>query len=132
VRASMILVVIALLAVVSPASLAPWQAKPEPKADAISGEWDAALTTQDNTVQITLKLKLEGDKVTGTSESSHLGNGTINGSWANDTLKITVETSHAPLTLTGRLQNGKLAGEWDASHMQGEWEAKKKHRGRSH
>ncbi|MCI0389589.1 MAG: hypothetical protein MOB07_12620 [Acidobacteria bacterium] len=132
-KASVILVVIALLAVISSASsTAPWQAKPKPKADAISGEWDAVLTSPDNTVQITLKLKLEGDKVTGASESSHLGNGKINGSWANNTLKITVETSHAPLALTGTLQNGKLAGEWDASHMQGKWEAKKKHRTRPH
>jgi len=30
------------------------------------------------------------------------------------------------VTLTGALQNGKLAGEWDAGHMQGKWEAKKK------
>jgi putative ABC transport system permease protein len=131
VSASVILVVIALMAVVSSASsTAPRQAKP--KADAISGEWDAALTSPDNTLQITLKLKLEGDRVTGASESSHLGNGTINGSWANNTLRITVETSHAPLALTGTLQNGKLVGEWDAGHMQGKWEAKKKHRERSY
>ena len=132
-RASLILVGIALLTVVSSASsTAPWQAKSKSKADAISGEWDAVLTSPDRTVQITLKLKLEGEKVTGVSESSHLGNGAINGSWANDTLKITVETSHAPLALTGILQNGKLAGEWDAGHMQGKWEGKKKHRTRSH
>ncbi len=125
-RTSVILVVIALLAVVSSASpIMPWQHKP--KADVISGEWDVALTTPDKTLQLTLKLKLEGDKVTGTSESSHLGNGTISdGSWGNNKLKITVETSHAPLALTGTLQNGKLAGEWDAAQMQGKWEAKKK------
>jgi hypothetical protein len=44
----------------------------------------------------------------------------------NNKLTISVETSHAPLTLTGALQNGKLVGEWDAGHMQGKWEAKKK------
>jgi hypothetical protein len=132
-RASVIWVVIALLAVVSSASsTAPWQAKPKPKADAISGEWDAVITGPDRTVQITLKLKLEGADVTGASESSHLGNGAINGSWANDTLKITVKTNHAPLALTGALQNGKLAGEWDASKIHGKWEAKKKHRARPH
>jgi hypothetical protein len=126
-RASMILVSLTLFAVASSASSTPpWQAKPKPKADAISGEWDAALITPDKTLKITLKLKLEGTNVTGASESSHLGNGAINGSWSNDTLKITVETNHAPLALTGALQNGKLVGKWDASNMQGEWEAKKK------
>ena len=134
IRASMILVMIAFLAAVSSgASTAPWQEEPRPKSDAISGAWDAVFTTQDNTVPIILKLKLEGAKVTGTSESSHLGDGTIsNGSWANNTLKITVETSHAPIVMTGTLQNGKLAGGWDAGHMQGKWEAKKKHHVPSH
>ncbi len=130
-RTSVILVVTALLAIASSASpVMLWQHNPKqhkPKADVISGEWDVALTTPDKTLQLTLKLKLEGDKVTGTSESSHLGNAAIsNGSWANNKLKITVETSHAPLALTGTLQNGKLAGEWDATQMQGKWEAKKK------
>jgi hypothetical protein len=44
----------------------------------------------------------------------------------NNKLTITVENGHAPLTLTGALQNGKVVGEWDAGHMQGKWEAKKK------
>jgi hypothetical protein len=130
-RTSVTLIVIALLAVASSASpVMPWQHNPKqhkPKADVISGEWDAALITLDKTLQLTLKLRLEGDKVTGTSESSHLGNGAISdGSWANNKLKIMVETSHAPLALTGTLQNGKLVGEWDAAQMHGKWEAKKK------
>ncbi|MGH9936319.1 MAG: hypothetical protein ACREAM_08735 [Blastocatellia bacterium] len=99
----------------------------KPKADAISGAWDAVLITDDNTRQLTLTLKLEGAKVTGSFESSHLGSGAINnGSWANDRLTITMETNHAPLTLTGALQKSKLAGEWDVGHMQGKWEAKKR------
>jgi hypothetical protein len=128
-RTSVISVVLTLFAVASTASATmPWQPKqPKPKADAISGVWDAVLTTDDNTAQLTLTLKLEGNKVTGSFESSHLGSGAINnGSWANNKLTITMETSHAPLTLTGTLQNGKLAGELDAGHMQGKWEAKKK------
>ena len=128
-RTSVIMVMIALFAVASSASaMMPWQHKPkQPKADAISGVWDAVLTTDDNTVQLALTLKLEGAKVTGSFESSHLGSGAINnGSWANNKLTITMETSHAPLTLTGALQNDKLVGEWDAGHMQGKWEAKKK------
>jgi hypothetical protein len=126
--ASLISVVITLLAVASSASsTAPPQAMTKPKADVISGAWDAVITSQENTAQITLNLKLDGANVTGTSESSHLGDGAISeGSWANNKLKITVETRHGPLTLTGALQNGKLAGEWDAGHMQGKWEAKKK------
>ena len=125
-RTSVIMVALTIVVVAPSASATmPWQRKP--KADAISGAWDAVLTTDDNTVQLTLTLKLEGGKVTGSFESSHLGSGAINnGLWANNKLTITMETSHAPLTLTGTLQNGKLAGELDAGHMQGKWEAKKK------
>jgi hypothetical protein len=125
-RTSVILAALTLFAVASTASATmPWQ--PKPKADVISGEWDAVLITQDRNVQLTLALKREGDKVTGSFESSHLGSGAIkNGSWVNNKLTITMETNHATLTLTGALQNGKLAGEWDAGHMQGKWEAKKK------
>src|SRR5262249_38760304 len=127
-RASLISVVIAVLSVVSSASsTAPCQAKPKPKADAISGAWEAVLTSQDNTAQITLKLKLESAKERGASESSHWGDGAIGeGSGAKNKLKTTVETRHGPLALTGALRNGKLAGEWDMGHMQGKWEAKKK------
>ena len=125
-RTSVISVTLTIFAVAATASATMfWQ--PKPKADAISGAWDAVLTTDDNTAQLTLTLKLEGNKVTGSFESSHLGSGAINnGSWENNKLTITMETSHAPLTLTGTLQNGKLAGELDAGHMQGKWEAKKK------
>jgi len=125
-RTSVILVALTLFAVASKASATmPWQSKP--KADAISGSWDASLITDDSARQLTLTLKLEGTKIAGNFESSHLGNGAINnGSWVNNKLTITLETNHAPVTLTGALQNGKLAGEWDAGHMQGKWEAKKK------
>jgi hypothetical protein len=130
-RTSVILVALTLFAAASIASATmPWQPKPKqpkPKADAISGAWDAALVTDDNTRQLTLTLKLESNKVTGSFESSHLGSGAINnGSWVNNKLTITLETNHAPVTLTGALQNGKLAGEWDVGHMRGKWEAKKK------
>jgi hypothetical protein len=123
-KTSVILVAFTLFAVASTASATmSWQ----PKADAISGAWDAVLITDDNNRRLTLTLKLEGNKVTGSFESSHLGSGAIkNGSWAKNKLTISMETRHAPLTLIGELQNGKLAGEWDAGHMQGKWEAKKK------
>ncbi len=130
-RTSMILVMLTLFAVATLASpIRPGQhstKQHKPKADVISGEWDVVLSTEDNNQQLTLKLKLAGNNVTGSFESSHLGNGAIqNGSWANHVLKVSMETSHAPLTLTGTLQNGKLVGEWEAAHMQGKWEAKKK------
>lgn len=127
-RAFVISVVIALLAVQSSASsTVSWQANP--KGDVISGEWAAVITRPNRNVPITFKLKLEGDKVTGEYESSHLGNGTIsNSSWVNNKLKITIQSSHGALVLTATLQNDNLAGEWEANQMQGKWEAKKEAR----
>ena len=125
-KTSLIFVALTLLAIASSAlATTPWQHNR--KADAISGVWDAGLITDDHTAQLTLKLKLEGNRVTGSSESDQIGSGAITeGSWANDKLTITLETNHGPVTLTGTLQNGKLVGDWDAGHMQGKWEAKKK------
>jgi hypothetical protein len=125
-RTSLILVMFTLLTVAALASPIS-RGQHKSKADVISGEWDVVLTTEDDNRQLTLKLKLAGNNVTGSFESSHLGNGAIQkGSWENNVLKISMETSHAPLELTGTLKNSKLIGEWDAGHMQGKWEAKKK------
>src|SRR5262245_51634103 len=119
-RTSVILIALAILAIASSATpTTVGQHQHKQHNDAISGEWEATLITPDKNLQLALTLKLEGSKVTGSFESSHLGNGTItDGSWANNKLKTTLETSHSPLTLTGTLQNGKLTGEWDAVQMQ--------------
>jgi len=72
-------------------------------------------------------LKLDGNKVSGTSESSHLGKSTLsNGLWANNKLRFTIETDHGAMTLTGVLQKSKLVGEWSAGQRQGKWEAKRR------
>lgn len=122
--------VVAVMAVASSFFLAPAFGR-EPlqsKSDPVSGEWKGAFETQDSGISfaITLNLKLNGDKVTGTSESPHGGAGTITGSWKSGELNIAIETDHGTLALTGALKNGLLFGEWSAGHAEGKWEAKKK------
>ena len=97
-------------------------------ADPISGDWDASFEGQGTSAPVTLKFKLDGDNVTGTSESPHLGPGTIkNGSWTVNKLSFTLEVAHGSFTATGMLKDGKLVGEWNGSEgMQGRWEAKRK------
>lgn len=125
-RAFVISVVIALLAVQSSAS-STLSGQDKSKGDVISGEWAAVITRPNRNVPITFKLKLEGDKVTGAYESSHLGNGTISdSSWVDNKLKLTIQSSHGALVLTATLQNDNLVGEWEAGQMQGKWEAKAK------
>ena len=96
-------------------------------ADPISGDWDAIFAAQGTSVPITLKLKLEGGKITGTSESTHLGSGTVSkGSWAANKLSFTLESARMSIAVNGVLKEGKLLGEFDAGQLKGAWEAKRK------
>src|SRR5262249_47916823 len=97
--------------------------------DPISGEWDTFLTLagSGDEIPLTLKLKLDHGKVTGAFESDHLGSGDVkDGSWAGNKLNLSFEMSHGLIKLTGELKQGELAGKFDAGHMQGTWQAKKK------
>ncbi|HKY06171.1 MAG TPA: hypothetical protein VJQ56_14845 [Blastocatellia bacterium] len=95
--------------------------------DVISGEWAGAADVQGTSVPFTLRLKLEGEKVTGESESPQGKAAISKGSWANDKLNIVIDTEMGPITLNAVLKEGKLVGDIDvASQVQGKWEAKKK------
>lgn len=101
------------------------------KADPISGEWAASFVAQGTSIPLTLKLKLVGHRVTGTSESPHTGTGTISkGSWTGNKLSFNLVSPHASISVTGVLKDGKLIGEFTREGMQGKWEAKKKQRSR--
>ena len=98
------------------------------KKDPISGEWEVMFELQGTKVPGVFKLKLDGDKVTGTAESEHTGPGTLSkGAWADPQISFTLDfSSHDSIAVTGRLKDGKLAGEFKTEGMQGTWEAKKK------
>lgn len=98
------------------------------KSDPISGEWNVLFTLQGTTVPGTFKLMLDGDKITGTVESEHTGAGTVDkGTWADHQVSFTlVFPKHDSIAVTGKLKDGKLAGEFKTEGMQGTWEAKKK------
>ena len=98
--------------------------------DVISGDWNLVLNNQGNTTNMNLKLKLDGETVSGNFESSTpLGNGPVSGVWREGKFQAKMETSHATLTLTATMKNGKLAGDWDSGHMTGKWEATRKKKG---
>ncbi len=95
--------------------------------DVISGEWAGTADVQGTSVPFTLRLKLEGDKVTGESESPQGKAAISKGSWANDKLNLVIDTEMGPITLNAMIKEGKLVGDIDvASQVQGKWEAKKK------
>jgi hypothetical protein len=95
--------------------------------DPISGEWDASADAQGTAIPFTLKLKLDGDKVTGSSDSAQ-GSATITkGTFAGGKLAFSMDTPNGAIGFTGTLAGGKLTGDFDfAGQMTGKWEAKKK------
>ena len=96
-------------------------------ADEISGEWDAVADASGQPFPFTLTLKLEGDKVTGSS-SSQLGNSNISeGSWKDAKLALIVEGGSGKIALAATMIDGKLSGEFDfAGQLQGKWVAIRK------
>ena len=96
-------------------------------ADIISGEWNAALFAQGTTVPMALKLKLDGDRLTGTAESEHLGTGPVNnGTWKDGKATFTFDSNGATITFTGTVKDNKLSGEFSAGKMTGTWEGARK------
>lgn len=96
-------------------------------ADEISGEWDAAADAQGQAFPFTLVLKLDGEKVTGSS-SSQLGNSEISsGTWKDGKLSLMINGSSGAIGLMATMDGGKLIGDYDfAGQLQGKWVAVKK------
>lgn len=96
-------------------------------ADEISGEWEAVADAQGQAVPFSLSLKLDGEKVTGSS-SSQLGNSTISsGVWKDGKLALMLETGNGQIALVATMVEGKLSGDFDyAGQMSGKWVAQKK------
>src|SRR6266700_1909076 len=95
--------------------------------DDISGEWDAAADAQGQAFPFTLSLKVDGEKVTGSS-SSQLGTSTISsGNWKDGKLALVLESGNGQIALMATLDNGKLVGDYDfAGQFSGKWAAVKK------
>jgi hypothetical protein len=96
-------------------------------ADEISGEWEAVADAQGQAFPFSLVLKLDGDKVTGSS-SSQLGSSNIStGTWKEGKLAVVLESGSGQITLVATIIEGKLSGDFDyAGQMSGKWVAQKK------
>lgn len=92
--------------------------------DEISGDWDAVADAQGQPFPFTLSLKLDGDKVTGSS-NSQLGVGNITtGTWKDGKLAVVLDGN---ITLVANMVEGKLSGDYDfAGQSSGKWVAVKK------
>src|SRR6185369_5146903 len=99
---------------------------PAAAGDPISGEWDASADAQGTAIPFTLKLKLEGDKVTGTSDSAQGSAALSKGTFAAGKLSFSLDTPNGAIGFTGTLKDGKLVGDFDfAGQMTGKWEPRR-------
>jgi hypothetical protein len=109
------------------ASAAPKKESSPAAGDPLSGDWDAAADAQGTSIPFTLKLKLDGDKVTGSSESAQGAVALSKGTWTANKLTFSLDTPNGAITMTGTIKDGKIVGEFDfAGQMTGKWEATKK------
>jgi hypothetical protein len=103
------------------------ETKPAAAGDPVSGEWAGAADAQGTSIEFTLKLKLEGDKVTGSSESAQGSLPISKGSFVANKLTFSLDTPNGSIVMNGMIKDGKIVGEFDfAGQMTGKWEAKKK------
>jgi len=114
-------------AAASKPAMAPASATTASAGDPVSGEWDGSADAQGTSIPFTLKLKLEGDKVSGSSESAQGSLPISKGMFTGGKLSFALETGQGSITLTGMVKDGKIVGDFDfAGQMTGKWEATKK------
>jgi hypothetical protein len=95
--------------------------------DPITGEWDCSADANGSAVPFTLKIKLEGDKVTGTSEGGQGAAPISAGSFSAGKLSFSLDVGGTVVKMTGMVKEGKVAGDFDfGGQMTGKWEGKKK------
>ena len=93
----------------------------------LNGQWDAVADANGQPFPFLLTLKVEGDKVTGSS-SSQLGESVVkDGSWKDGKLVFQLEGQNGVISMSATVIEGKLSGEFDyAGQLQGKWVAVKK------
>jgi hypothetical protein len=100
-----------------------------PAADPISGEWNVSFFVKGHpTTPASFRLKLDGEKVTGTAYSDHTGEGTVrDGKYTDGKLSFTLDfKKHESIAIMGGAKDGKLAGEFTTEGFTAKWEAAKK------
>lgn len=115
----------------APASSVAGAAKPAAPAaaagDPISGEWECSADANGSAVPFTLKIKLDGEKVTGISEGAQGPTPVTAGSFSAGKLSFSLDVGGTVVKMNGMVKEGKVAGDYDfGGQMTGKWDGKKK------
>lgn len=100
--------------------------------DPIDGRWTVTFTIQGQTVSGQMTFHAEDERLAGTVETDHTGQGKLNGgAWSHRKVSgIYVFENHEAIAIAGELRNGKLAGVFRTEGMDGKWEAVRAQAGR--
>jgi hypothetical protein len=93
----------------------------------LNGQWDGVADAQGQPFPFLLTLKIDGEKVTGSS-SSQLGEAQISsGTWKDGKLNFQLEGGSGVIVMSAVVLDGKLSGDFDyAGQAQGKWVAVRK------
>ena len=96
-------------------------------AEFLTGQWDGTADANGQPFPFVLTLKVDGEKVAGTS-SSEMGTSTItSGSWKDGKLVFVLDSANGQIGMVATIVDGKLVGDFDLSgQMTGKWAAVKK------
>jgi hypothetical protein len=96
-------------------------------AEFLTGQWDATADANGQPFPFSLTLKVDGEKVTGSS-TSELGTSPITtGTWKDGKLVFVLDSSNGQIGMVATIVDGKLVGDFDyAGQMTGKWAAIKK------
>jgi hypothetical protein len=98
-------------------------------ADPLTGDWEGTVDMPDGSMPFSMKLKLDGDKVTGEVGSQQGAVAITSGSFAENKLTISFTyVDGAAVTFTGTLTDGQFVGSlnYGGGQMVTNWAAKKK------
>ena len=107
------------------AAVAQGAAKDSSANGSIEGNWTVTFSVQGQTVSGTMAFHAEGEKLSGTVETTHTGRGALRGgAWLHGKMSgVCVFEQHEAIALAGELRDGKLAGTFRTEGMDGTWEA---------
>ncbi len=96
-------------------------------AEFLTGQWDATADANGQPFPFSLTLKVDGEKVTGSS-TSELGTSNIStGTWKDGKLVFVLDSTNGQIGMVATIVDGKLVGDFDyAGQMTGKWAAVKK------
>jgi L-seryl-tRNA(Ser) seleniumtransferase len=101
------------------------QEKPAAKPVDVGGTWDLAVESPNGTGSRVLKLRQDGEKLTGEIESSMSSGkvaGSVNGSAVAFTATVTMESGTFEIRYTGKVDADKMTGDVDfGEYGRGTW-----------